>query len=298
VSGVRKAVIPAAGFGTRLYPATKAVKKELFPIVDRDGLAKPFIQLIVQEAFSAGIERVCLVLQPDDVPIFQSYFQGDLSPDLSEKLSVRSWAREQTEVLRQMGGRIDYAVQKTQDGFGHAVLCAREWVGEEPFLLLLGDHAYISDIEKPCALQLIETFQRSGTSCVGVDRTQGEFVHLYGTLKAQPDLRQSRQYVVERYVEKPTLEYANANLEVQGLGENTFLCLFGQYVLKSEIFDFISHLLKDGVKNQGEVQFTDALQMLRDSEGCHHALEIEGRRYDIGVPEQYVATLMALAGKH
>lgn len=294
---VRKAVIPAAGFGTRLYPATKAVKKELFPVVDRDGLVKPFIQLIVQEALSAGMERVCLILQPDDVPVFQSYFQGDLSPDLLEKLSVRSWAREQTEILRDLGRRIDYAVQETQEGFGHAVLCAREWVGDEPFLLLLGDHAYVSDIEKPCALQLVELFERCATSCVGVDRTPGEFVHLYGTLDALSDAKHPREYLIERYVEKPTQDYARSNLRIEGLGNDTFLCLFGQYVLNPDIFICLDQLLKYGGNNQGEAQFTDALQALRDREGGHRALEVQGRRYDIGVPDQYVATLMALAGK-
>jgi len=295
VSAVRKAVIPAAGFGTRLYPATKAVKKELFPVVDRDGIVKPFIQLIVEEVLSSGIDEVCIVLQQQDVPVFRDYFQGELPEDLREKLAVRKTASEQTGKLRQLGKHVSFAVQGTQEGFGHAVMCAREWVAREPFLLLLGDHAYISNTDITCARQLLDVFEESGVCCVGVDRTPADSVHLYGTIKGAPVTEKARQYKIEEYVEKPSADYARENLTIDGLERDTFMCLFGQYVLTPGIFGCLEQLIEKDIREQGEVQFTDALQMLCEIENGHMALEIDGNRYDIGVPEQYIATLAAFA---
>lgn len=293
MSKVRKAVIPAAGFGTRLYPATKVVKKELFPVVDTDGFAKPFIQLIVQEAVGAGLDHVCIVLQAEDVPVFEAYFKGDLSAELSEKLCEREGVHHQTEQVRALGEHIDFVVQESQEGFGHAVLCARKWVGQEPFLLMLGDHAYISHSERNCSRQLLDGFAKDGRSCVAVDRTPAKNVHLYGTVKGIPIPGASGEYEVERYVEKPSAEYARENLRVEGLALDEFLCLFGQYVLSAEIFDLLLYLMRTDSGTPGEVMFTDALELLRDRQAGHRAVEIDGDRYDIGVPDQYLATLMA-----
>ena len=143
---VRKAVIPAAGFGTRLFPASKATKKELFPIIDRDGIAKPVILLLVEEALSAGIEEVILIVQENDLNDFRAFFQEQVTIENYNKLPrhFQEYARRILEI----GRRVSFVTQTTQEGFGHAVYCAREAVGNEPFLLMLGDHLYRSATER------------------------------------------------------------------------------------------------------------------------------------------------------
>ncbi len=140
---VRKAVIPAAGFGTRLFPASKATKKELFPIVDRDGIAKPAILLIVEEALNAGMEEVIIIVQEDDLDEFQSFFNVQVSIENYNKLPrhFQEYARR----LLEIGRRVKFVIQTAQEGLGHAVYCARDLVGDEPFLLMLGDHLYRSE---------------------------------------------------------------------------------------------------------------------------------------------------------
>src|SRR5512139_393592 len=166
---VRRALIPAAGFGTRLFPASKATKKELFPIVDRDGIAKPAILLIVEEALEAGIDEVVIVVQEGDLPDFESFFQTQISIENFNKLSPR--AQQYARQILEIGRRVRFVTQGAQEGFGHAVYCAREALGGEPFLLMLGDHLYRSNVEASCARQLVEAYQRSGTSVVGLRQT-------------------------------------------------------------------------------------------------------------------------------
>src|SRR5450759_699350 len=137
---VRKAFIPAAGFGTRLFPATKATKKELFPIIDRDGVAKPAILLIVEEALEAGLDEVIIIVQEEDLEGFRSFFNDQISIENYNKLP-RHFQDYSRQIL-DMGRHVKFHIQTAQEGFGHAVYCAKESIGDEPFLLMLGDHIY------------------------------------------------------------------------------------------------------------------------------------------------------------
>ena len=156
---MRKAVIPAAGFGTRLFPATKATKKELFPVIDRDGIAKPAILIIVEEALEAGIEEVIIIVQKDDLNDFQSFFNQQISIENYNKLPPHF--QEYSRRILEMGQHIQFVIQQNQEGFGHAVYCAREAVGNEPFLLMLGDHIYRSNNHISCAQQMLDAYQRT-----------------------------------------------------------------------------------------------------------------------------------------
>src|SRR5882724_1124790 len=156
---VRKAVITAAGRGTRQYPASSAVQKEMFPLVDRDGLTKPVIQIIAEEALDAGIEEVCIITSPGEERFYREYFRR-LDGDDVKAFRGKDWAILQSEKLGAFGERLHFAEQKTPEGFGHAVYSAKEFVGSDPFLLLLGDHVYISDIKERCAKQLISVYER------------------------------------------------------------------------------------------------------------------------------------------
>jgi len=286
---VRKAVIPAAGFGTRLFPATKAAKKELFPIVDRDGIAKPAILLIVEEALAAGIEEVVIIVQEHDLRDFQALFNERVTIENFNKLS-RPF-QEYAERILDMGRRVKFAVQTAQEGFGHAVHAARAAVGDEPFLLMLGDHIYRSDGPRSCAAQLLAAFQKHGVSILGVRRTPEEAIANFGAVTGvwAEDLRLLN---VNEFAEKPTVDYARTNLRVPGLPEGEYLTVFGQYVIKPEIFEILAENIANNVRERGEFQLTSALDRLRRTDGFM-GLVMDGTRFDIGLPDSYLETLRA-----
>jgi UTP-glucose-1-phosphate uridylyltransferase/mevalonate kinase len=290
---VRKALIPAAGFGTRLFPASKATKKELFPVIDRDGIAKPAILLIVEEALEAGIEEVVIVVQEQDLDDFQSFFDTQISIENFNKLPrpFQEYARR----ILDMGRRVTFVTQTAQEGFGHAVYCAREALADEPFLLMLGDHIYRSDGEASCARQLVEAYQRSGTSIVGLRRTLESQIAAFGTATGmwiEPEVLLN----VTEFAEKPTVEYARGSLRVPGLPEDEYLTIFGQYVIKPQLFAYLEEHIRNNVRERGEFQLTSALDRLRQEDGFLGLL-IQGQRYDIGLPDHYVETLQSFRGE-
>ncbi len=284
---VRKAVIPAAGFGTRLFPATKATKKELFPIIDRDGIAKPAILLIVEEALEAGIEEVIIIVQEDDLEDFRAFFNVQVSIENYNKLPRHF--QEYSHRILEIGRRVTFVTQAMQEGFGHAVYCAREAVGGEPFLLMLGDHLYRSAGEKSCARQLLEAYTRHGLSVVGLRRTPQDMIANFGTVGGVW-VEDARLLNVTEFAEKPTLDYARTSLRVPGIPEGEYLTVFGQYVIKPELFDFLEEHIANNVRERGEFQLTSALDRLRRQDGFL-GLMMDGRRYDIGLPEYYLETL-------
>jgi UTP-glucose-1-phosphate uridylyltransferase/mevalonate kinase len=286
---VRKAVIPAAGFGTRLFPATKATKKELFPIIDRDGIAKPAILIIVEEALEAGIEEVIIIVQKSDLEDFRSLFNEQISIENYNKLPPQF--QEYSRRLLEIGRRVTFAVQTTQEGFGHAVYCARAAVGDEPFLLMLGDHIYRSDSNTSCARQLLEAYQRHGQSLVGLRRTPENQIGSFGTVTGVW-LEDERLLSVSSFAEKPTPDYARTNLRVPGLPEGEYLTLFGQYIVKPKLFDYLEEHIENNVREHGEFQLTSTLDRLRQEDGFL-GLIIDGKRYDIGRPDEYLRTLQA-----
>jgi len=287
---IRKAVIPAAGFGTRMFPASKAVKKELAPIVDADGLAKPVIQVIVEEAIRSGIDEVALVVQPDDRAVFESFFKTPLAPQHMHSLPTA--LQEHAQYLRNLGRRVTFIEQGRQEGLGHAVLCARDWVAGEPFLLMLGDHLFRTDTDTPCAEQVISAYEASGEHVVGLARTPPDEVSNFGAVGGVW-IEQDGLLGVTEFAEKPSLDYAQANLRIDGI-EDGFLTFFGLYALGPAIFEHLQHLCDHNVRKGGEFQLTDALSLLRKHEPCFGYL-VRGRRYDTGRPEQFLRTLAAFA---
>ena len=284
---VRKAVIPAAGFGTRLFPATKATKKELFPIIDRDGIAKPAILLIVEEALEAGIEEVIIIVQPDDLEDFRAFFNDQISIENYNKLSRQS--QEYARRILDIGHRVTFVSQTAQEGFGHAVYCAHEAVGQEPFLLMLGDHIYRSTSSRSCARQLLEAFNQHGISVLGLRNTQEAEIGNYGTATGVWLEGNSLMNVTE-FAEKPPVDYARTNLRVPGFPEDEYLTVFGQYVIKPQLFNYLAENIANNVRERGEFQLTSALDRLRQEDGFL-GLVMEGKRYDIGLPNAYLETL-------
>jgi UTP-glucose-1-phosphate uridylyltransferase/mevalonate kinase len=289
-SRVRKAVIPAAGFGTRLFPASKAVKKELFPIVDKDGMAKPAILMIVEEALRSGIEEVCIVVQESDMETFSSFFHTQVSVENYNKLPTRF--REYSEHVLEVGRRVTLVAQDIQEGFGHAVYSAREWVGDEPFLLMLGDHLYFSETDEPCARQLLNIFDEHQLNVVGLLRATEDEIGMYGTVTGNWQGHE-RILSITEFAEKPSLDYARTNLRVEGLGENEYLRLSGQYVLKPQIFEYLAENISSNVRDRGEFQLTPCLDRLRREDGFLGYL-VQGLSSDVGFPENYLRTLRSL----
>lgn len=285
---LRKAVIPAAGFGSRMFPASKAIKKELFPIVDRDGNIKPVIQTIVEEAVSADVDNVCILVQKNDIELFEEFFRKLPRIENYNKLSTEN--RRLCDYLMDLGKNLTFIPQEIQEGFGHAVFCAREWVGDEPFLLLLGDHLYASNSELSCAQQLLDVYKKTGQCVVGLKVTDaGEVQHfgcVGGTWKEQ-----NRILSITEFKEKPSPEYAREHLKVDGMEPDKYLSVFGMYILAPKIFDFLEENIKHNNRENGEFQLTSCLDRLRQEEGFTGYV-VNGRRFDIGLPQSYRQTII------
>ncbi|RKU25464.1 GHMP kinase [Candidatus Poribacteria bacterium] len=287
-SHVRKAVIPAAGFGTRLFPASKAMKKELFPVIDSSGQAKPAIMAIVEEAIAAGIEDICLIVQQGDIELFESFFKTPPPIEHYNKLSKENKAY--CDYLLELGSKVAFVTQDVQEGFGHAVYCAKEWVGNEPFLLMLGDHLYGSDEGRCCARQVVEAYEQVGHSVVGLKETPIEHLSNFGCVTGVWKEEDTLLSVTEFY-EKPDPEYAMEHLHVDGMDVDQFLTVFGIYVIQPQIFEFLEQNIVHNLRERGEFQLTSCLDELRKAEGFSGYV-VKGKRYDIGLPEEYRQTVI------
>ena len=284
---VRKAVIPAAGFGARLFPASKATKKELFPIVDRDGIAKPAILYIVEEALEAGMEEIIIIVQEHDLDEFETFFNVQIPIENFNRLPKHF--QQYAQRILDIGRKVKFVVQDRQEGFGHAVYQARGAVGNEPFLLMLGDHLYRSNGSLNCVQQLLEAYNQHGISILGLRQTPENEIASFGAATGVWIEDQVLLSVTE-FAEKPTIDYARNNLQMAGTPEGEYLTVFGEYIIKPQIFDYLEENIKNNVREHGEFQLTSALDRLRQEDGFQ-GLIIDGQRFDIGRPEHYLETL-------
>ena len=291
---VKKAVITAAGRGVRLYPAADTVQRAMFPLIGRDGITKPVIQIIVEEALDSGIEEVCVVGAPGDADKYRAGFKA-LRENMVQAHQNVDWAREQAERLTNLLGRVEFAVQEEPLGYGHAVHCAGQFVGDQPFLLLLSDHLYISELEgKRCAQQLIELAGQEDCAVAAVQATREHLVGHYGTLRGKRVPNQPSVYQIERIIEKPSVSLAEMELQTPGLRVGHYLCFFGMYVLTPSVFDMLDPEIDQARGNGGSVQLTPALNELAERER-YLALEVQGRRYDVGARFGLLRAQIALA---
>ena len=293
---VRKAVITAAGRGTRQYPASTAVQKEVFPLVDRDGLTKPVVQIIGEEAIESGIEQVCIITQPGEEREYREYFRR-MSEAESRDYRGKDWAMLASEKLGAFGERLHFAEQHSAEGFGHAVYQAKRFVGDEPFLLLLGDHVYISDTKDRCASQLIRVYEQYMLDTVtGVQPTVERLLHLFGVIRGAPIEPGRGIYKAELIVEKPSIEQAREMLATPGLPAGNYLAHFGMHVFSPQIFDSLEYLIANDIREKGEIQLTAAQEHLRRQSGQKYwCVVTQGQRYDTGIPYGLMETQLALA---
>jgi len=294
LSKVRKAVITAAGRGTRMYPATTTIQKEMLPLMDRDGVCKPAIQIIIEEALESGIEEVCLVVNPHNRAQIAQHF----APLPAEELKLfkgKDWALLQSARIQQIAARLTFVIQETPEGYGHAVWCAREFVGDEPFLLMLGDHIYTSGEERRCARQILDVYARYEANVSAVQQTPTELLHLFGTVCGQRISETPPTYELEAIYEKPTPEYAEEHLRQADLLHGIYLCFFGMHIFTPGIFDCLQHAIDHDLREKGEFQLTSAQERLRASGARTLAFEAIGDRHDIGIPFGFAQTQASLA---
>jgi UTP--glucose-1-phosphate uridylyltransferase len=283
---VRKAIIPAAGFGTRLFPATKVFKKEFFPIVDRDGRTKPIILLIVEEAISAGIEEIGIIIQSSDRNLFEDFFKNPVQPEFYQKLSQES--QEYCQYLQELGKKITFIIQDKQEGYGHAVFAAKDWINNEPFLLLLGDHIYTSDETDSCTSQLMRIYQDYGKSAIALTIMSEEIIHKAGCVTGTWEKLNSILSITQ-FSEKPDLKYARSHLHLEGMPEDKFLAVFGIYILEPQIFNYLQEEIDNNLRYKGEFQLTTCLDKLCRNEGAIGYL-VKGQYFDTGMPLFYRQT--------
>jgi UTP--glucose-1-phosphate uridylyltransferase len=288
---IRKAVITAAGKGTRQYPATQAVQKEMIPLVDRDGFTKPTLQIIIEEALASGIEEIAVIASPEDVDTFRAYFQA-MPEDMRARFAGKEWGLEISDRLADIGRRLTVIPQPTAEGYGHAVWCAKDWVGNEPCLLLLGDHIYISRTEQPAIRQVLDVAESHGQTVYAVERSPEADLYRYGTLAARP-MEAPGRYEVTRVIEKPSVEAARAHLRIPGFPEGEYMTFFGIQALTPQIFDCLDELVRTDTRERGEIQFATAQGMLAERAPVL-ACEINADLYDMGVPLGLLKTQIAL----
>lgn len=271
IKKVRKAVIPAAGLGTRFLPATKATPKEMLPIVD-----KPTIQYIIEEALASGIEDI-LIITGRSKRAIEDHFDRSIELELNLEAAHKE---QELEMVRKISDiRIHYIRQKEPRGLGHAILCAQQFIGDEPFAVLLGDD--VVDSRVPALKQLIDVYERTGASVLGVQEVPQEKVSSYGIVTSQPT-GEKRTFTVQDMVEKPKVEEAPSRLAV-----------LGRYVINPEIFPILEHTAPG---RGNEIQLTDALKVLAKEQPMY-AYNFEGRRYDVGDKQGFLEATVEMALK-
>ena len=286
VHTVRKAIIPVAGFGTRLYPATRALKKDFFPVPCPDGMVRPVILILLEELVKSGVEEICLVLGSEEERIqYTEFFERPLSDEHLRKLNAE--AQEYENHILDIGKRLHYVYQREKRGFGHAVYQAAEFAGGEPVLLLLGDTLYRSQSNKPCSLQLIEQYEQSSQLMVSIHAVPLAEVSHYGILSGVWEDKDHTILNVSVMHEKPKASYAEDFLGVRNAaGEKEYYSVFGQYILTPEVFEQLAADIAkadaDGDRRR-EIELTAALEAVRQKSGMM-GVRLKGAMYDMGNP--------------
>lgn len=266
---VRKAIIPAAGLGTRFLPATKAQPKEMLPIVD-----KPTLQYIIEEAVESGVEEILIITGRNKKSIedhFDKSIELELELEKKGKDALLAEVRKISDMVN-----IHYIRQKEPKGLGHAIYCAKSFIGNEPFAVLLGDDIVYA--EKPCLKQMIEVYQEYKTTILGVQQVPAEDVNKYGIVAGK--YIEGNVYKVKDLVEKPAVKDAPSNIAI-----------LGRYIINPAIFDILEHIQPG---KGGEIQLTDALKELAQQEAVY-AYSFAGRRYDVGDKQGFLEATVEYA---
>lgn len=287
---VRKAVIPVAGFGTRLYPETRGVKKEFCPVVDKDGLVKPAILVLLEELDQIEIEEICLILNKEEKNYYEDFFMKALPMEHYNKLSKDMKAYE--DKIRKISKKLRFVFQEEQKGFGHAVYQSRDFAAGEPVLLLLGDTIYQSNTNTACTRQLLDAYEQVGQPTVAVHAVALEEVVHYGIFSGVWENKEETILKLTAISEKPSCENARDYLAVSSRKQaENYYAAFGAYVITKDVYDRLGYAVEREIVNEkGEVELTDALDYVRKEKGMMAYIP-DGRSYDIGNAAAYRKTV-------
>ena len=287
---VRKAVIPIAGLGTRHFPASHAVKKELFPVVGPDGIARALFHYHLLELEAAGIEEICIIVQPGEDETVRRYLRGPDDAYL-KRLEKYSALLREAEQMRGFAKRVSFAVQTQQEGYGHAVFQTKSFANDEMVLLGLGDHLFRGKPVSPYR-ELADMVKVSGGKSVSaVNRITADQLKGYGTIAGKRRAENARLIDISLIIEKPTVAVAREKLHVNDLPSETWLGWFGMHLLAPSIYEILGEMIRDDVRDNGEFQLTRAQEIQRQHDG-YLALEItNAQRFDFGVPDDFVASV-------
>ncbi len=288
---VRKAVIPIAGNGTRMFPETFFIKKVMLPVMDDKGVVKPALLYMLEELNACGIEEIYLIVGIGETEDYNHIFNFSYNKGYVKRLpeNVRNYYDE----IYEIGKKIRLVVQKEKKGFGHAVYQARKHLNGEPAVLLLGDFLYKSNIERSCTQQAIDAYVVSGgKSVIGVKRIDVKDCVSYGIVHGM--FRANEQRIMDAYgmVEKPDVEYARKNLMVEG----SCFATFGNYVLTNEVFEYLEDRIieKERTNDNSETDLTGAFMSMA-KKGNLVGVDIDGRSFDVGIPNMYYKTFTEFA---
>jgi UTP--glucose-1-phosphate uridylyltransferase len=287
---VRKAVVPAAGLGTRHFPASHAVKKELFPVVGQDGIARALIHYHLLELTAAGIEQICIIVQPGDDKPIREYLAGPGDAYL-KRLEKYPALLAEAQRMRDLSERVCFAVQHEQEGYGHAVFQTKGFAGGEMVLLCLGDHLFRGRPVSPFVELAGMAGVSAGKSVSAVNRIRPGELKGFGTVAGKRREGNERLIDVSLIIEKPDVATARRSLRVDGLEEDVFLGWFGMHLLAPSIYEVLEQMIRDNVRDNGEFQLTRAQEIQRQREG-YLALEmLAAERFDFGVPDDFVRSV-------
>jgi len=287
-----KAVIPIAGLGTRHFPASHAVKKELFPVVGRDGIGRALFHYHLLELKAAGLEDICIIVQPGEDQLVRAYLDGP-GDDYLRRLDKYPALRAEADEMRRFSSCVSFAVQQVQEGYGHAVYQAKAFAAGDPVLLCLGDHLFRGEPLSPYAELARMAAMAEGKSVSAVNRIGAAELKGYGTIAGTRHTANPRLIDVSLIIEKPTLAIAREQLLVDGLPGETWLGWFGMHLLAPSIFDVLEEMIRDNVRDNGEFQLTRAQEIQRQREGYLAVEMTTAERFDFGAPDDFVRSLQA-----
>jgi UTP--glucose-1-phosphate uridylyltransferase len=292
---VRKAVVPAAGLGTRHFPASHAVKKELFPIVGPDGIARALLHYHLLELTAAGIEQICIIVQPGDDKPIRDYLAGP-GDEYLRRLKKYPALLAEAARMKELAEVVTFAVQHEQEGYGHAVFQTREFAAGEMILLCLGDHLFRGKPVSPFRELADQAATSGGRSVSAVNRIGPGELKGFGAIAGKRQPANPRLIDVSLIIEKPDVATAREKLRVDGLGPDEFLGWFGMHLLAPSIYDILAEMIRDNIRDNGEFQLTRAQEIQRQREG-YLALEMTGaggaERFDFGIPDDFVSSVRA-----
>ena len=289
---VKKAIIPVAGNGTRMFPITKCIKKAFLPVV-HEGIIKPVILCLIEEIVKAGIEEVCLIIDSDDKKEYDKLFNNNLSSEVVSKLSPE--LLEYESFIQKIGKKVTYIVQEEKLGLGHAVSLCESFAGGDPVLLVLGDQLYKSYSNKSCTEQFLNNFSKTNKLSVSVCEVALSDVSKYGILCGEVE-KNKNYFEVDKMVEKPNSLVAEEKYYTKIHDEKKYYAVFGEYILTDEVFKVLRKNIENRKLENGEYQITSALDEVREKKGMV-AFIPKGEMLDVGNVKAYHNTFIEISKK-